>query len=141
LKENVIIGKLIPAGTGFRTRPAADLQESAGIKERRGHRLSEDIRLEDDELAEAEEFEALLVAPSGKESEREEAEETAEPSDESTSRATAETEGESDDQPVASGAAEADEEHQGLGILEDEEEDWALEADDEDEEDDKEDER
>ena len=62
LKENVIIGKLIPAGTGFRSRKGADLMDSLGMVGRRGHRLNEDIRLEDEELAEAEEFEELLVA-------------------------------------------------------------------------------
>ena len=61
LKENVIIGKLIPAGTGFRNRKGADLMDSLGTLGRRGHRLNEDIRLEDDEMVEAEEFEELLV--------------------------------------------------------------------------------
>ncbi|HEX7586808.1 MAG TPA: DNA-directed RNA polymerase subunit beta', partial [Anaerolineae bacterium] len=62
LKENVIIGKLIPAGTGFRNRKGADLMESLGTLGRRGHRLNEDIRLEDDEMVAAEEFEELLVS-------------------------------------------------------------------------------
>jgi DNA-directed RNA polymerase subunit beta' len=62
LKENVIIGKLIPAGTGFRNRKGADLMDSLGTLGRRGHRLNEDIRLEDEEMVEAEEFEELLVA-------------------------------------------------------------------------------
>ncbi|MBI5300581.1 MAG: DNA-directed RNA polymerase subunit beta' [Chloroflexi bacterium] len=61
LKENVIIGKLIPAGTGFRRRKPISAHALAVIA-KRGHRLSEDIRLEDEELAEAEEFEELLAA-------------------------------------------------------------------------------
>jgi DNA-directed RNA polymerase subunit beta' len=72
LKENVIIGKLIPAGTGFRSRKGADLMDSLGTVGRRGHRLNEDIRLEDEELAEAEEFEELLVAKEPAEVEAEE---------------------------------------------------------------------
>jgi DNA-directed RNA polymerase subunit beta' len=60
LKENVIIGKLIPAGTGFRERKSMDHEALEAIG-RRGHRLSEDIRLEDEELAEAEEFETILA--------------------------------------------------------------------------------
>ncbi len=71
LKENVIIGKLIPAGTGFRERKFAGI-ESVGVPGRRGHRLNEDIRLEDEELAEAEEFEEMLVAKNGGEAEEEE---------------------------------------------------------------------
>jgi len=69
LKENVIIGKLIPAGTGFRSRKGADLMDSLGTAGRRGHRLNEDIRLEDEEMAEAEEFEDLLVTQEGVEPE------------------------------------------------------------------------
>jgi DNA-directed RNA polymerase subunit beta' len=64
LKENVIIGKLIPAGTGFRARKSMQA-ESLDTLGRRGHRLNEDIRLEDEELAEAEEFEEMLVARGG----------------------------------------------------------------------------
>ncbi len=75
LKENVIIGKLIPAGTGFRVRQVADLTDALGVSGRRGHRLNEDIRLEDEELAEAEEFEEMLVAQNGKAMEAEEEEE------------------------------------------------------------------
>ena len=60
LKENVIIGKLIPAGTGFRQRKPVSAHALATIA-KRGHRLSEDIRLEDEELAEAEEFEELFA--------------------------------------------------------------------------------
>jgi DNA-directed RNA polymerase subunit beta' len=71
LKENVIIGKLIPAGTGFRTRKSADLMESLGTAGRRGYRLNEDIRLEDEELAEAEEFEEVLVPAGTTEAEEE----------------------------------------------------------------------
>ncbi|MGE5137939.1 MAG: DNA-directed RNA polymerase subunit beta', partial [Rudaea sp.] len=53
LKENVIIGKLIPAGTGFRQRRLADIPEmKIGEMGRVGHKLDEDIRLEDEELAE-----------------------------------------------------------------------------------------
>ena len=64
LKENVIIGKLIPAGTGFRTRKNAP-NEVFAIAGKRGHRLNEDIRLEEDELAEADEFEELLATRDG----------------------------------------------------------------------------
>ncbi|MBI5649373.1 MAG: DNA-directed RNA polymerase subunit beta', partial [Chloroflexi bacterium] len=64
LKENVIIGKLIPAGTGFRTRRNAP-NEVLAIAGKRGHRLNEDIRLEEDELAEADEFEELLATRDG----------------------------------------------------------------------------
>jgi DNA-directed RNA polymerase subunit beta' len=71
LKENVIIGKLIPAGTGFRARKTADLMESLGTTGRRGYRLNEDIRLEDEELAEAEEFEEVLVPAGTTEAEEE----------------------------------------------------------------------
>jgi DNA-directed RNA polymerase subunit beta' len=74
LKENVIIGKLIPAGTGFRTRKMANLDDARGTAGRRGHRLDEDIRLEDEELAEAEEFEEMLVAQNGRAAEAEEGE-------------------------------------------------------------------
>ncbi|HEX7593644.1 MAG TPA: DNA-directed RNA polymerase subunit beta', partial [Anaerolineae bacterium] len=72
LKENVIIGKLIPAGTGFRNRKGADLMESLGTLGRRGHRLNEDIRLEDEEMAEAEEFEEMLIGKEPVEAEAEE---------------------------------------------------------------------
>jgi DNA-directed RNA polymerase subunit beta' len=71
LKENVIIGKLIPAGTGFRARKSADLMESLGTSGRRGHRLNEDIRLEDEELEEAEEFEEARVMTGEAEAEAE----------------------------------------------------------------------
>ncbi|MBM3127009.1 MAG: DNA-directed RNA polymerase subunit beta' [Chloroflexi bacterium] len=76
LKENVIIGKLIPAGTGFRARKMANLDDARGTAGRRGHRLDEEIRLEDEELAEAEEFEELLVARNGRAEAEEDAEET-----------------------------------------------------------------
>jgi DNA-directed RNA polymerase subunit beta' len=64
LKENVIIGKLIPAGTGFRERRISPLEGFGTGK--RGHRLNEDIRLDDEELVEAEEFEEMLVAKGGR---------------------------------------------------------------------------
>lgn len=60
LKENVIIGKLIPAGTGFRERKPLATETIATVS-KRGHRLNEDIRLDDEELVEAEEFEEMLV--------------------------------------------------------------------------------
>lgn len=63
LKENVIIGKLIPAGTGFRDRKVSPLEGFGSGK--RGHRLNEDIRLDDEELVEAEEFEEMLVTKGG----------------------------------------------------------------------------
>jgi DNA-directed RNA polymerase subunit beta' len=80
LKENVIIGKLIPAGTGFRARKSADLMESLGIAGRRGHRLNEDIRLDDEELEEAEEFEEALITAGVAEVEAEDELETQTPS-------------------------------------------------------------
>jgi DNA-directed RNA polymerase subunit beta' len=64
LKENVIIGKLIPAGTGFRERKGWE-SDQGGAPGHRGYRLNEDIRLEDEELAEADEFEELLVTKGG----------------------------------------------------------------------------
>jgi DNA-directed RNA polymerase subunit beta' len=60
LKENVIIGKLIPAGTGFRKRKTI-AREVLTRQVKRGYRLNEDIRLEDEELAEAEAFEEMLI--------------------------------------------------------------------------------
>jgi len=62
LKENVIIGKLIPAGTGFRERKRAEIAEmKIGTMGRLGHKLDEDIRLEDEELAEVEALEEELI--------------------------------------------------------------------------------
>lgn len=62
LKENVIIGKLIPAGTGFRERRRADIAEmKIGTMGRLGHKLDEDIRLEDEELAEVEALDEELI--------------------------------------------------------------------------------
>lgn len=62
LKENVIIGKLIPAGTGFRQRKRADIAEmKIGTMGRLGHKLDEDIRLEDEELAEVEALDEELI--------------------------------------------------------------------------------
>ncbi len=62
LKENVIIGKLIPAGTGFRQRTRADIAEmKIGTMGRLGHKLDEDIRLEDEELAEVEALDEELI--------------------------------------------------------------------------------
>jgi DNA-directed RNA polymerase subunit beta' len=63
LKENVIIGKLIPAGTGFRERKRADIAEmKIGTIGRLGHKLDEDIRLEDEELAEVEALDEELIS-------------------------------------------------------------------------------
>ena len=45
--------------------------ESLGTSGRRGHRLNEDIRLDDEELEEAEEFEEALVTAGGAEAEAE----------------------------------------------------------------------
>ncbi|MBI4789301.1 MAG: DNA-directed RNA polymerase subunit beta' [Chloroflexi bacterium] len=70
LKENVIIGKLIPAGTGFRVRKGLPGERIS--TDGRGYRLNEDIRLEDEELAEADEFEELLVKGGVPEAEAEE---------------------------------------------------------------------
>ncbi|MEW5718755.1 MAG: DNA-directed RNA polymerase subunit beta', partial [Chloroflexota bacterium] len=132
LKENVIIGKLIPAGTGFRARKAADLTEVAGIRGRRGHRLSEDIRLEDEELAEAEEFEALLVARNGMVIEaEEEIAETSEPRDELASR---------DESSIAEGVdtaeieGEPEEEKEDLTLEVGNDEDWDSEEEEEEDE-------
>jgi DNA-directed RNA polymerase subunit beta' len=62
LKENVIIGKLIPAGTGFRQRTRADIAEmKIGTMGRLGHKLDEDIRLEDEELEEVEALDEELI--------------------------------------------------------------------------------
>lgn len=62
LKENVIIGKLIPAGTGFRLRERAAIAEmTIGKMGRLEHKLDEDIRLEDEELAEVEAIEEELI--------------------------------------------------------------------------------
>ena len=63
LKENVIIGKLIPAGTGFRQRTRAAIAEmKIGTMGRLGHKLDEDIRLEDEELAEVEALDEELIS-------------------------------------------------------------------------------
>ncbi len=63
LKENVIIGKLIPAGTGFRPRTRAAIAEmKIGTMGRLGHKLDEDIRLEDEELAEVEALDEELIS-------------------------------------------------------------------------------
>ena len=132
LKENVIIGKLIPAGTGFRTRKAADLAESAGTKGRRGHRLNEDIRLEDEELAEAEEFEELLIGRFSKPiATEEETEEVAEPRDELTSREESAIEEEADVAGIEKEPAEQVEDH---ALEEGDDEDWDS-AEEEEEED------
>jgi DNA-directed RNA polymerase subunit beta' len=64
LKENVIIGKLIPAGTGFRSRrrvPGAGEISSSP----RGYRLDEDLRLEDEELEQVDELEELMATRDG----------------------------------------------------------------------------
>lgn len=62
LKENVIIGKLIPAGTGFRHRKRADMTEQyIGKLGRLGYKLDEDIRLEDEELEEVEAMDEELI--------------------------------------------------------------------------------
>jgi DNA-directed RNA polymerase subunit beta' len=133
LKENVIIGKLIPAGTGFRTRKAADLAESAGTSGRRGHRLNEDIRLEDEELAEAEEFEELLIGRVSKPiAAEEEAEEVTEPRDELTSREESAIEEEADVAEIEKEPAESEEETDDLA-LEDGDEDWEAEESEEEE--------
>jgi DNA-directed RNA polymerase subunit beta' len=66
LKENVIIGKLIPAGTGFRQRKRAEIAEmNIGKMGRLGHKLDEDIRLEDEELAEVEGLEEEELIDAG----------------------------------------------------------------------------
>ncbi|MCC7161151.1 MAG: DNA-directed RNA polymerase subunit beta' [Anaerolineae bacterium] len=63
LKENVIIGKLIPAGTGFRPRTRGPIAEmKIGTMGRLGHKLDEDIRLEDEELAEVEALDEELIS-------------------------------------------------------------------------------
>ena len=113
LKENVIIGKLTPAGTGFRTRIAADLTEAIGTTGRRGHRLNEDLRLEDEELAEAEEFEEMLVTQNGKAVQaEEEAEEMVEARDVLASREESATEAGASDAEIANEAEEQEEEQE-----------------------------
>ncbi|MBI5034274.1 MAG: DNA-directed RNA polymerase subunit beta' [Chloroflexi bacterium] len=135
LKENVIIGKLIPAGTGFRSRKSADLMDSLGLAGRRGHRLNEDIRLEDEEMAEAEEFEEMLVTKGDSEAEAEEELEGA-----VSIGASEETEGDEVDETEPEEETEATE-GDSLQLDEPVEEDWSLEdKDDEDEDEDDEDE-
>jgi DNA-directed RNA polymerase subunit beta' len=134
LKENVIIGKLIPAGTGFRRRGSVS-GESMSPLGQRGYRLNEDIRLEDEELAEADEFEELLVKGIVPEADAEE--ESAEPA---VQMAAEEDESEAeveDDEPEA----ELESAEEGNLTLEFDEEPLELEDDDsEDEENEEEDE-
>jgi DNA-directed RNA polymerase subunit beta' len=129
LKENVIIGKLIPAGTGFRARHGVSREPMATLGHR-GFRLNEDIRLEDEELAEADEFEEVLAAK-GVAPEIEMEEDGAD----HTVTAIAEEEGE---EPEAS--AEPDEEEEEDIALDDELEDEPLELDDDEMEDEEEEE-
>jgi len=134
LKENVIIGKLIPAGTGFRVRQAADLTDALGVSGRRGHRLNEDIRLEDEELAEAEEFEEMLVAQNGKAMELE-----AEEEEEATPVAEVELEREDGvDERAEAERDESEEEAEDLALVAQDawDDDEAEEAEDVDDEDD-----
>jgi DNA-directed RNA polymerase subunit beta' len=102
LKENVIIGKLIPAGTGFKRRRPIPTEVLSVAGGKRGHRLSEDIRLEDEELAEAEEFEDFLASREGDEPEGEEDE-----TQETANDPVDETEGEDVEEEV-----EEEEEHE-----------------------------
>ena len=135
LKENVIIGKLIPAGTGFRTRKAADLTEAIGTTGRRGHRLNEDIRLEDEELAEAEEFEEMLVTQNGKAAQaEEEAEEMVEARDVLASREESATEAGASDAEIANEVEEQEEEPEARATAEEEDEDWDPGENEEEEE-------
>ncbi|MBI4671744.1 MAG: DNA-directed RNA polymerase subunit beta' [Chloroflexi bacterium] len=127
LKENVIIGKLIPAGTGFRQRTRAAIAEmKIGTMGRLGHKLDEDIRLEDEELAEVEALDEELIGEV--EAEVEEA-----------------AEGELETADVIAEAEEADEEAEQPAAAEAEldlDEDASLELDDDemDEEDEEEEE-
>ncbi len=135
LKENVIIGKLIPAGTGFRQRKSADLMESLGAAGQRGHRLNEDIRLEDEELAEAEEFEEMLVAKGGVIAEAEEEAEEQGSVETGAARAEETTEADEDEEEAV---VEHEAEENGDLALEGEtaEGSWNLEDESEEEEED-----
>ena len=121
LKENVIIGKLIPAGTGFRVRKG--LPGERITTDGRGYRLNEDIRLEDEELAEADEFEELLVKGGVPEVEAEEEGEMA-----NAPVTTEETE--APEAELDTAEVEASEEEDGDVALDDELEEEPLELED-----------
>jgi len=133
LKENVIIGKLIPAGTGFRARKSADLMESLGTSGRRGHRLNEDIRLEDEELEEAEEFEEMLVTTSEGEVEAED-----ELGEQARIASAGETELEADSSERGESESEAEPETEDEEIAVEQDKPLELDDDDFDDEDDEE---
>jgi DNA-directed RNA polymerase subunit beta' len=128
LKENVIIGKLIPAGTGYRPRKRAEIAEmTIGKMGRREHKLDEDIRLEDEELAEVEVLDEELIG---------EVELEAEPTAEAEVEPTvAEAEEEAEANEEAEEAEVEDEEN-----LDIEMEEGSLELDDDDSEDEEEEE-
>lgn len=134
LKENVIIGKLIPAGTGFRPRHGVSQEPMAQLGHR-GFRLNEDIRLEDEELAEADEFEEVLAAK-GVAPEIEIEEDGAEPQ---AVTAVAEETEEREASVEREEEEETEDEEEDLA-LDDELEDEPLELDDEDMEDEEEEE-
>jgi DNA-directed RNA polymerase subunit beta' len=135
LKENVIIGKLIPAGTGFRPRKRADIAEmTIGRMGRLGHKLDEDIRLEDEELAEVEALEEELIEAAEPEAELL-AESEAEPA---VARTQEETEAPEEAEEAEAEPAKEEEEPEDLEI---EMEEGSLELDEdelEDEEEEKE---
>jgi len=130
LKENVIIGKLIPAGTGFRQRKPISAHALALIA-KRGHRLSEDIRLEEEDLAEAEEFEELLAAHQVEDADPDGENDGAESADEAPS----EDPSADGDEAIDDELPEVDEEPLAL-----EDDDFVDDETDEDDEDDEEDE-
>jgi len=128
LKENVIIGKLIPAGTGYRPRKRAEIAEmTIGKMGRREHKLDEDIRLEDEELAEVEVLDEELIGEAELETEP-----TAEAEVEPTA---AEAEEEAEATEEAEEAEVEDDEN-----LDVEMEEGSLELDDDDSEDEEEEE-
>jgi DNA-directed RNA polymerase subunit beta' len=140
LKENVIIGKLIPAGTGFRNRQHAEMTGAIDRLGKREHMLDEDIQLEDEELAVVEEVEAEFAGLVDSEEPTAEEGETAEA--EPTARAETE-EPEAGEMPEEPGHAtdeelevEVEEEKTGGASIELEEDE--LEDEDEDEEDEEE---
>jgi hypothetical protein len=143
LKENVIIGKLIPAGTGFRVRKG--LPGERIETDKRGYRLNEDIRLEDEELAEADEFEELLVKGGVPEAETED--DGAELAPAATAAEGPEAELDAEEADAGEDANDDEEEEEGELALDDELdehpielEDDEVEEDDEDEDDEDEDE-
>jgi DNA-directed RNA polymerase subunit beta' len=136
LKENVIIGKLIPAGTGFRPRRRADIAEmTIGKMGRREHKLDEDIRLEDEELEEVEALEEELIESAEPEAEGLVEGEPGAVVEETEGAPAAEEEGEAEEPQAA--APEEEEESEDLDL---EMEEGSLELDEDELEDEEEEE-